>query len=169
LLVLDTGTGKTRTVIALCDVLMQCNWVKRVLFLADRVSLVKQALNAFKKFLPNSSPVNLIEDHKGQGRVCVSTYQTMMGLINETNEEKYFVPYESYSIPTKFTREGIKYSELSEQEKQQWDEIEWSEENEISLNEIDASALNNWLFNMNTVDKVLEYLMTRGIFCKWGR
>ena len=92
-----------------------------------------------------------------------------MGLINETNEEKYFVRYESYSIPTKFTREGIKYSELSEQEKQQWDEIEWSEENEISLNEIDASALNNWLFNMNTVDKVLEYLMTRGIFCKWGR
>jgi type I restriction enzyme, R subunit len=48
LLVMATGSGKTRTVIALCDLLMRCNWVKRVLFLADRVALVNQAVNAFK-------------------------------------------------------------------------------------------------------------------------
>jgi type I site-specific restriction endonuclease len=49
LVVMATGTGKTRTVIALCDVLMRCNWVKRVLFLADRVALVNQAVGAFKR------------------------------------------------------------------------------------------------------------------------
>jgi len=53
------AAGKTRTVIALCDLLMRCNWVKRVLFLADRVALVNEAVNAFKKHLPESSPVNL--------------------------------------------------------------------------------------------------------------
>ena len=60
LVVMATGAGKTRTVIALCDLLMRCNWVKRVLFLADRVALVNQAVNAFKKHLPASSPVNLV-------------------------------------------------------------------------------------------------------------
>ena len=48
LVVMATGAGKTRTVIALADVLMRCNWAKRVLFLADRVALVNQAVNAFK-------------------------------------------------------------------------------------------------------------------------
>ncbi len=52
LLVMATGAGKTRTVIALCDLLMRCNWVKRVLFLADRVALVNQAVNAFKRTCP---------------------------------------------------------------------------------------------------------------------
>ena len=47
-----TGAGKTRTVIALCDLLMRCNWAKRVLFLADRVALVNQAVNAFKGTCP---------------------------------------------------------------------------------------------------------------------
>ena len=50
LLVMTTGAGKTRTVIALCDLLLRCNWVKRVLFLADRVALVNQAVGAFKKW-----------------------------------------------------------------------------------------------------------------------
>ena len=53
LLVMATGSGKTRTVIALCDLLMKAGWVKRVLFLADRVALVKQAANAFKEHLPS--------------------------------------------------------------------------------------------------------------------
>ena len=55
LVVMATGAGKTRTVIALCDLLQRCNWVKRVLFLADRVALVNQAANAFKAHLPGSS------------------------------------------------------------------------------------------------------------------
>src|SRR3546814_6338602 len=83
LLTMATGTGKTRVSIALVDLLMRANWVKRVLFLADRVALVRQATNAFKAHLPDSSPVNLVTDRKGQGRVYVCTYPTMMGLIEE--------------------------------------------------------------------------------------
>ena len=79
-----TGAGKTRTVIALVDLLMRCNWVKRVLFLADRVALVNQAVNAFKPHLPEASPVNLVTEKDTEGRVFVSTYPTMMGLIDET-------------------------------------------------------------------------------------
>jgi type I restriction enzyme, R subunit len=81
-----TGAGKTRTVIALCELLMRCNWAKRVLFLADRVALVNQAVNAFKKHLPDSSPVNLVTERDAHGRVYVSTYPTMMGMIDETRD-----------------------------------------------------------------------------------
>ena len=84
LVVMATGAGKTRTVIALCDLLMRCHWVKRVLFLADRVALVSQAVNAFKKHLPDAAPVNLVTEKDAEGRVFVSTYPTMMGLIDET-------------------------------------------------------------------------------------
>ena len=84
LLVMATGAGKTRTVIALCDLLMRCGWVKRVLFLADRVALVKQAVTAFKTHLPSAAPVNLVEDRDGEGRVFVSTYPTMMNLIDDS-------------------------------------------------------------------------------------
>ncbi len=83
LLTMATGTGKTRTAIALVDLLMRANLVKRVLFLADRVALVNQATNAFKAHLPDSSPVNLVIDKHGQGRVFLSTYPTMMGLIEQ--------------------------------------------------------------------------------------
>ena len=62
LLVMATGAGKTRTVIALVDLLTRCNWAKRVLFLADRIALVNQAVGAFKTFLPSSSPVNLVTE-----------------------------------------------------------------------------------------------------------
>ncbi len=86
LLVMATGAGKTRTVIALADLLMRCNWAKRVLFLADRIALVGQAVNAFKRHLPDSSPVNLVTEKDDEGRVFVSTYPTMMGLIDETND-----------------------------------------------------------------------------------
>ncbi len=86
LLVMATGAGKTRTVIALCDLLIRCNWVKRVLFLADRVALVKQAVNAFKRHLPDSAPVNLVTERDGEGRIYVSTYPTMMGLIDEARD-----------------------------------------------------------------------------------
>ncbi len=78
-----TGAGKTRTVIALSDLLMRCNWAKRVLFLCDRVALVKQAVNAFKTHLPESSPVNLVTEKDAEGRVFVCTYPTMMGLIDD--------------------------------------------------------------------------------------
>jgi type I restriction enzyme R subunit len=69
LLVMATGTGKTRTAIALVDLLQRAGWVKRALFLADRISLVRQAANAFKAHLPDSSPVNLVteKEHRGPG------------------------------------------------------------------------------------------------------
>ena len=85
LLVMATGSGKTRTAIALADLLQRAGWVKRALFLADRVSLVNQAIAAFKAHLPESSPVNLVTEKDKAGRVYVSTYPTMMGLIDETN------------------------------------------------------------------------------------
>ena len=86
LVVPATGGGKTRMVIALADLLVRCNWVKRILFLADRIALVNQAVGAFKKHLPDSSPVNLVTEKDTEGRVFVSTYNTMMSLIDETKD-----------------------------------------------------------------------------------
>jgi len=224
LLVMATGSGKTRTVIALADLLMRCNWAKRALFLADRVALVKQAVNAFKAHLPDAAPVNLVTDKLTDGRVFVSTYPTMMGLIDETHEgqrrfgvghfdlividEAHRSVYQKYGaifqyfdsllvgltakpkdeidkntcglfeletgVPTdahdldqavadghlvKFQREGIQYSALSDEDKAQWDELEWKDEG-TAPEEVSAEALNKWLFNTDTVDKVLAVLMT---------
>jgi type I restriction enzyme R subunit len=229
-----TGSGKTRTVIALVDLMMRCNYVKRVLFLADRISLVKQAAKEFGKNLPSASVVNLLDSTDSTGRVYVSTYPTMLNLINNTadtvrkfgigffdlvivdeahrsiyakygalfdyfdsylvgltatpkNEvdhntyqmfqlergvptfaygldeaiaEKHLVPYKAISVPLKFQREGINYDDLSEEEKQQWDELDWGEDG--APDSVGAGAINQWLFNEDTVDKVLERVMTRG-------
>jgi type I restriction enzyme R subunit len=241
LVVMATGAGKTRTVIALCDLLMRCNWVKRVLFLADRVALVNQAVNAFKRHLPDASPVNLVTEKDAEGRVFVSTYPTMMGMIDETRDgqrrfgaghfdlviideahrsvfQKYraifdyfdsllvgltatpkdevdrntyslfdlengvptdaysleeavrdgfLVPPKAVSVPLKFQREGIKYDELSEEDKDQWDALEWDEDGNVP-NRVEAEAVNKWLFNKDTVDKVLEHVMTRGVTVAGG-
>jgi type I restriction enzyme R subunit len=83
LLVLATGTGKTRTAIAFSKVMFETNWAKRILFLADRRSLVKQAMRNFVKFLPEYSAVNLLEEkEKKKTRLVFSTYNTMMNLID---------------------------------------------------------------------------------------
>ena len=79
-----TGTGKTRTVVALAKLLQEANWAKRVLFLADRVALVRQAANAFKTHLPGSGPVILGSGEDADSRIHVATYPTMMNLINKT-------------------------------------------------------------------------------------
>ncbi|MFA5924930.1 MAG: DEAD/DEAH box helicase family protein [Methylococcaceae bacterium] len=213
LVVMATGAGKTRTVIALADLLMRCNWAKRVLFLADRVALVNQAVNAFKKHLPDSSPVNLVTEKNTEGRVFVSTYPTMMGLIDDALDgqrrfgvghfdliiideahrsvyqkyraifeyfdsllvgltatpkdeidrntyglfdletgvptdayaldeavaDKHLVPPKAISVPLKFQREGIKYDDLSEDEKEQWDALEWNEDG-TTPDAVDAAA-----------------------------
>ncbi|MFI2478493.1 DEAD/DEAH box helicase family protein [Nocardia xishanensis] len=88
LLVMATGTGKTRTVIALVDQMIRAGWVKRVLFLADRQVLVSQATNAFKKHLPSVPAVNLLTEKDSNARVYVSTYPTMLNLINEVDDTK---------------------------------------------------------------------------------
>jgi type I restriction enzyme, R subunit len=241
LVVMATGAGKTRTVIALADLLMRCNWAKRVLFLADRVALVNQAVNAFKRHLPDASPVNLVTEKDAEGRVFVSTYPTMMGLIDETKDgqrrfgvghfdlviideahrsvfQKYraifdyfdsllvgltatpkdevdrntyslfdlengvptdaysldeavrdgfLVPPKAVSVPLKFQREGIKYDQLSEEDKDQWDALEWDDDGGVP-DKVEAEAVNKWLFNKDTVDKVLEHLMTRGLTVAGG-
>ncbi len=236
LVVMATGAGKTRTVVALCEQLMACNLVKRVLFLADRTALVRQAVGEFKKHLPSSAPVNLVTERDATGRVYVSTYPTMMGLIEETNSQgerlfgvghfdlvivdeahrsvyqkygaifEYFdallvgltatpkneidvntykvfdldrgvptdaymlsdaikdgflVPPRSVSVPLKFQREGIDYDALSEEEKARWEELDWDDE-DGTPDRVEAEAVNKWLFNQDTVDKVLEHLMTHG-------
>jgi type I restriction enzyme R subunit len=235
LLVMATGSGKTRTVIALSDVMMKANWARRILFLADRKALVNQAAGAFKAFLPSASPVNLIADKTATGRIYVSTYPTMMGLIEETDEGKrrfgpghfdlivideahrsvyrkygaifdyfdslvvgltatpkdevdrdtyrlfdlqrgvptdaysldeavsdgFLVPPKAVSVPLKFQREGIRYDDLSEDEKDAWDAVEWDEDGSVPAI-VEPAALNRWLFNADTVDKVLEHLMTHG-------
>lgn len=241
LLVMATGSGKTRTVIALIDQLMRANWCKRVLFLADRVALVRQSHNAFKKHLPSAPSANLIErhdpkknDHHG-ARICVSTYPTMMNLIDEMENgqrrygpghfdlivideahrsiyrkyrsifdyfdsllvgltatprdeidrdtyslfelergvptdsydldqavaDRFLVPPRAVSVPLRFVREGIKYDDLTDEEKTKWDALEW--EGKLPAGDVDAAAVNKWLFNTDTVDKVLEHLMTYGL------
>src|SRR5207237_5077984 len=75
---------------ALCDLMMRCNLVKRVLFLADRIALVKQTTNVFKKHLPSAAAVNVLEhpEQIAEARVLVSTYPTMLRLIDETKGDK---------------------------------------------------------------------------------
>ncbi|MCY3014858.1 MAG: DEAD/DEAH box helicase family protein [Planctomycetota bacterium] len=234
LLVMATGTGKTRTAIALVDLLQRASWVKRALFLADRVSLVRQAANAFKAHLPDSSPVNLVTDKDTEGRVYVSTYPTMMGLIDETKKGvarfgvghfdlviideahrsvyqkygeifRYFdaslvgltatpreqvdrntyelfelepgVPTDAYELETavrdgflvppkvqkvnlRFPGEGIDYDSLTKEEQDLWENTDWGDEG--SPRQVNAGAINNWLFNKDTVDKVLQHLMEHG-------
>ena len=89
LLVMATGSGKTRTVISLCDVLLQHGWVKNILFLADRTSLVTQAKRSFVNLLPDLSVTNLCEEKDNYTAHCVfSTYQTMMGCIDDIRDEE---------------------------------------------------------------------------------
>lgn len=83
LLVMATGSGKTRTVIELCHVLLDAGWIKNILFLADRNSLVTQAKRNFVNLLPDLSCTNLCEDKDNYNAHCVfSTYQTMINMID---------------------------------------------------------------------------------------
>ncbi len=235
LLVMATGSGKTRTAVALCDLLMRANWVKRVLFLADRRALVTQAVNAFKQHLSSATTVNLLTERDETGLIYVSTYATMMGMIDETVNghrtfgvghfdlviideahrsvyrkygaifsyfdsyligltatprdeidrdtyrlfdlqrglptdvysleeavtDGFLVPANAVSVPLKFVRDGMTYDDMSEDEKIAWDEMDWGEGGPPQA--VDPGALNTWLFNIDTVDKVLEYLMTYGL------
>jgi type I restriction enzyme, R subunit len=81
--------------------------------------------------------------------------------LDEAVRDGFLVPAEAVSVPLRFHREGIKYAELSEDEKDQWDAMEWDDDGSTP-SEVEAEAVNRWLFNADTVDKVLEHLMTRG-------
>lgn len=76
-------------------------------------------------------------------------------------KDGFLVPPKSISVPLKFQREGIKYAELSAEEKERWDELEWDEDGSIP-SEVGAEAVNRWLFNEDAVDKVLAHVMEKG-------
>src|SRR5207302_7158455 len=81
--------------------------------------------------------------------------------LEEAVGDGFLVPPQAVTVPLKFQREGIKYDDLSEQDKDTWDALEWSEDGEVP-DRVEAAAVNKWLFNKDTVDKVLAHLMTRG-------
>lgn len=93
LLVMATGTGKTRTCIALVDALMRAGWAERVLFLVDRIALRDQTLEAFKEHLPNEPrwPKQGEKEIATDRRIYVSTYPTMLNIIR--SEEKSLSPH----------------------------------------------------------------------------
>ena len=243
LLVMATGSGKTRTVIALVKVLLERGWIKNVLFLADRNSLVTQAKRSFVNLLPDLSVTNLVEEKDNYAARCVfSTYQTMMNCIDtvEDDEGKLFTvghfdliicdeahrsiynkfrdiftyfdaplvgltatpkdeidknTYEIFElesgVPTygydlaqavkdgflvdfltvesklKFLTEGITYDELSEDEKAEY-EATFTDENGELPDRIESSALNEWLFNKDTIRLALDLLMTNGLKIDYG-
>ncbi|MBY0688255.1 DEAD/DEAH box helicase family protein [Microbacterium marinilacus] len=241
LLVMATGTGKTRTTVALVKQLMAQGWVRRVLFLADRTALVTQAGRAFSEHLPEVASVDLTADRLTEGRVYLSTYPTMMNLIDTARGpagERRFGPgffdlivideahrsvYRKYGalfdwfdglllgltatpvddiarstyrlfglepgVPTDsypleeaiadgylvrpdghaydlgFHRRGVHYDELSEEEREEWDAIDWDEEADTPQDpptDVEAARVFRTLFNADTVDKALAELMRHG-------
>ena len=89
--VMATGTGKTRTIISLVDILLRQGFIKRVLFLADRKELVRQAIDNFKEHLPNQSRERIeTSNFQKDKRLYVSTYQTMMSLLKKTDISQGF-------------------------------------------------------------------------------
>jgi type I restriction enzyme, R subunit len=239
LLVMATGSGKTRTSAAIVDMFTKCNWAKRVLFLADRNALVSQAKNAFNEHLPHLSAIDLTKEKEDSStRLVFSTYPTIMNRIDGTKndeqrfygvghfdliiideahrsvyqkyksifdyfdatlvgltatpknevghdtyglfgieddnptfayeldaavKQKFLVPPKAISVPLKFVREGVKYNELSKDEQEQYEEKFGDPTTEEAPDEISSAAVNKWLFNTDTVDKVLNHLMTQGL------
>jgi type I restriction enzyme, R subunit len=244
LIVMATGTGKTRLSISIVDMLMQASWARRILFLADRIALVNQAKRAFNAHLPHVSVASLLDKTQEDARVVFSTYPTMLNLIdgtkkdqtdtfsvghfdliiideahrsvyqkygaifdyfdslligltatprgevdhntyrlfdlpkneptyayelNQAVEDKFLTPPKAISVPLKFQREGIKYNELSEEEKEEYELQEaFYDDNGQLKEEIGSAALNQWLFNQDTVDKVLMHLMEHGLKIEGG-
>lgn len=240
LLVMATGSGKTRTAISLVDVLTKKNWVKNVLFLADRTSLVTQAFRNFNKLLPNLSLCNLLEN-KGNdstpltSRMVFSTYPTMMNAIDsmktdkgrgftvghfdlviideahrsiyqkykaifdyfdsltvgltatpsehidkntydffdlengvptfaydldEAVKDKFLVDYRTYETKLKLPTDGLRYEDLSDEDKAHFETVFGTEEE--SIRDIDSAEFNKWIFNRPTVEIVLKELMEKG-------
>ena len=79
-------------------------------------------------------------------------------ILQEAVDDKFLVPPKAVSVPLKFLREGITYRDLPEDEKDQWDALEWDEEGNVP-ERVEAAAVNQWLFNKDTVDKVLAHLI----------
>lgn len=243
LLVMATGSGKTRTVIALCKVLLEHGGVKNILFLADRNSLVTQAKRSFVNLLPELSVTNLCEERDNTTAHCVfSTYQTMMNCIDAIEDAEgklftvghfdlvicdeahrsiynkyrdiftyfdaplvgltatpkdeidkntyalfdlgngaptygyelaqavkdgYLCDFVSVETTLKFIQQGIVYDELTDEEKEEY-EAKFADENGDVPECVMPSALNEWVFNEDTIRKVLNMLMTDGLKIDYG-
>lgn len=243
LLVMATGSGKTRTVIALCKVLLEHGWVKNILFLADRNSLVTQAKRSFVNLLPELSVTNLCEERDNTTAHCVfSTYQTMMNCIDAIEDAEgklftvghfdlvicdeahrsiynkyrdiftyfdaplvgltatpkdeidkntyalfdlgngaptygyelaqavkdgYLCDFVSVETTLKFIQQGSVYDELTDEEKEEY-EAKFADENGDVPECVMPSALNEWVFNEDTIRKVLNMLMTDGLKIDYG-
>jgi type I restriction enzyme R subunit len=81
--------------------------------------------------------------------------------LDDAVSDGFLVPARAVAVPLRFQREGITYADLSDEEQEQWDALEWDEDGQTP-DYVEAAAVNRWLFNEDTVDKVLEHLMTRG-------
>ena len=239
LLVMATGTGKTRTASSLTDVLSRGKHVTNILFLADRTALVKQARDDFKNYLPDMSLCNLCSNKDDRSaRIVFSTYPTMLNAIDDTKNKggqrlftpahfdliiideshrsifkkyraifEYFdaimvgltatpktdvdrntydffemehgvptyaydyetavyqdhvlVPYYNYEVKTKFLEEGITYDDLSDEDKERYED-DFIEDG-LMPDFVPSAQLNKFVFNEITVDMVLQDLMERGI------
>ena len=244
LLVMATGTGKTRTASSLTDVLSRGGHVTNILFLADRTALVKQARDDFKNYLPDMSLCNLCSNKEDKNaRIVFSTYPTMLNAIDQAKTDDgiplfspahfdliiideshrsifrkyraifdYFdailvgltatpktdvdrntydffemesgvptyaydydtavktdhvlVPYYTYQVSTKFLEDGITYADLSDEDKQRYED-DFAEDGYMP-DFIPSNALNRFVFNQDTVDTVLQDLMERGIKTQGG-
>ena len=244
LIVQATGSGKTRVSISVVDVLRRHNYVKNILFLADRTALVKQAKNSYANLLKDLSCCNLLDskDDPESSRMIFSTYPTMMNAIDETKnkfgerlfspghfdliicdevhrsiykkyqeifeyfdalllgmtatpkneidkntygifdlergvptfayelekavEEGYLVSYSTLEYKTKIMEDGIHYDDLSDEEKEEYEET-FADDDTIT-DDISNSAINSWLFNADTIDKVLKELMEKGLKIEGG-
>ena len=244
LLVMATGTGKTRTASSLTDVLSRGKHVTNILFLADRTALVKQAKDDFKNYLPDMSLCNLCSNKDDRSaRIVFSTYPTMLNAIDDTKAKSgqrlftpahfdliiideshrsifkkyraifdYFdaimvgltatpktdvdrntydffemehgvptyaydyetavyqdhvlVPYYNYEVKTKFLEEGITYDDLSDEDKERYEDD--FVEDGLLPDFIPSAQLNKFVFNETTVDTVLQDLMERGICVAGG-
>ena len=243
LMVMATGSGKTRMVIALCDVLLQHGWVRNILFLADRNSLVTQAKRSFVNLLPDLSVTNLCEEKDNYTAHCVfSTYQTMYNVVDSVQDEAgklftcghfdlvicdeahrsvynkyrdifnyfdaplvgltatpkdeidkntyeifelengvptygydlaqavkdgYLVDFISVETKLKFIEQGIVYDELSDADREAYEDT-FTDENGELPESIASSALNEWIFNEDTIRQVLHTLMTKGLTIDYG-
>ncbi len=240
LLVMATGSGKTRTAISIVDVLSRKGWVTNVLFLADRVELVKQAKRNFKALMPELTLCNLSDSKDNpESRMVFSTYPTMMNAIDDVKsnnnhkiftrghfdliildeshrsiykkygaifeyfdanllgltatpksdidkntyeifelesgvptyaydlgtavEDEYLVNYHTVETKLKFMTEGIHYDDLSEEEKEAFEETF-----DDNVKDISSEELNSFLFNNKTVDMVINDLMEKGIKVEGG-
>ena len=251
LLVMATGTGKTRVSISLVDVLMRNGWVKNVLFLADRTSLVGQAHKNFVKLLPSTTTCVLSDNGEKDlnARITFSTYQTMINYIDTDSKpfsvgrfdliiideahrsifgkygaifnyfdsmlvgltatprdevekstydifemeqgvpnyayeledavsEGYLVNYNGFKRGSMILKEGIKYNNLTDEEKQQMEQI-WEYESALkgiqkaiddhsSARDIANNEIFKYIFNVNTIDAVLQDLMENGLKVQYG-